>query len=279
MITMNHKPLYLPQVNAPVDVVVKKLDEEGVDYEYIRINPDELKNLNVSQGFTFSDDVEKAKPNDMKPIWLDNENTICDGHHRFVFALTDNLSLTAIKIDLNFKDACRLLNKIQDIFEYEEQQKMEEVVAQDIINSENQSDSGVSNSEFLATLEENNLGVQTETPSKNQQTVIAYRREPIKENSVIGNFFTLNPVEGFNKYEIDFDNLLDIHSLGITYKDGQEPVDILAKVWFPHINFEKLSEQYSVPTINLKNKAIAEKAQIMGFDGIKHGDKLIQGLK
>ena len=31
--------------------------------------------------------------------------------------------------------------------------------------------------------------------------------------------------------------------------------------------------------MNLKNKAIAEKAMKLGFDGIKYGDTLIQGLK
>ena len=276
MIDMRHKPYHLPQINAPADAVVKKLDEEGVDYEYIQVDPSEL---NPSQGFTFSDDVGKVELDDMNPIWLDNENNVLDGHHRWVKAILDDVPIKAIKIDMNSKDACRLLNKIQDIYEYEEKQQMEEVVAQDIINNENQSDSGVSNSEFLASLEENNVGIQTETPSKNQQTVIGYRREPIRENSVIGNFFTLNPMEGFNKYEIDFENLLDTHALGVTYKDGQEPVEILTKIWFPHINFEKLSEQYNVPAINLKNKAIAEKAQTMGYDGIKHGDKLVQGLK
>lgn len=282
MITMKHKPSYLPQINMPVDMAVKKLDEEDIDYEYIQIQPSESDGINPSQGFTFGDDVGKVKLDDKNPIWIAKEgdkDKICDGHHRYIRALLDGVPLTAIKIDMDFKDACRLLNKIQDIYEYEEKQQMEEVVAQDIINNENQSDSGVSNSEFLASLEENNVGIQTETPSKNQQTVIGYRREPIKENSVIGNFFTLNPMEGFNKYEIDFENLLDTHALGVTYKDGQEPVEILTKIWFPHINFEKLSEQYNVPAINLKNKAIAEKAQTMGYDGIKHGDKLVQGLK
>lgn len=282
MITMKHKPSYLPQINMPVDMAVKKLDEEDIDYEYIQIQPSESDGINPSQGFTFGDDVGKVKHDDKNPIWIAKEgdkDKICDGHHRYIRALLDGVPLTAIKIDMDFKDACRLLNKIQDIYEYEEKQQMEEVVAQDIINNENQSDSGISNSEFLASLEENNVGIQTETPSKNQQTVIGYRREPIKENSVIGNFFTLNPMEGFNKYEIDFENLLDTHALGVTYKDGQEPVEILTKIWFPHINFEKLSEQYNVPAINLKNKAIAEKAQTMGYDGIKHGDKLVQGLK
>ena len=53
----------------------------------------------------------------------------------------------------------------------------------------------------------------------------------------------------------------------------------MAKIWFPHINFEKISEQYEMPSINLKNKAIAEKAMKLGYDGIKYGDTLIQGLK
>ena len=106
-----------------------------------------------------------------------------------------------------------------------------------------------------------------------------FRSDPIKENSVVGNFFSLKPIEGFDKYQIDFDNLLDTHSLGIVYKESQEPADILAKIWFPHVNFEKISKEYDMSSANLKNKAIAEKAIKMGFDGIKYGDTLIQGLK
>ncbi len=273
---MRHKPYNLPQINANVDTVVKKLDEEGIDYDYIQVNPNDLK---VSQGFTFSDDVEKANLDDMNPIWLSDDNTICDGHHRMIKALMDNKLITAIKVKMNFKDTCRLLNKIQDIYDYDEQRKMEEVITQDAINTDNQRNSGITDSKFLSSLEEDNVNIQNEIPSKNQTTIIAYRKEPIKENSVIGNFFTLNPIDGFNKYEIDFDNLLDTNDLGLTYKDSQIPAEVLAKVWFPHVNFEKISEQYNIPSINIKNKAIAEKAHRMGYDGIKYGDKLIQGLK
>lgn len=283
MITMNHKPIYLPQVSAPADMVLKKLEEEDIDYEYTQISPEELNNLEVSQGFTFSDDVEKAKPDAKNPIWLakgeNDTDKICDGHHRFIFALTDNLPLTAVKIKLDFKDACRLLNKIQDIYEYDQQQQLEEVEAQDAINMENGMNSTGAYSQFLNNLEEDNKDVQTEKPSKNDKILIGYRREPIKENSVVGNFFTLKPIEGFNKYEMNFENLLDTDNFGIHYKDGQVPAEMLAKAWFPNINFEKLSEEYSIPALNLKNKAIAEKARTLGYDGIKYGDTLIQGLK
>lgn len=271
MIDMRYKPHFLPQVHAPYDIVMQKLDEEGVGYTNVEIDPNELTPL---QGIVFSDDVGGVSVEDNKPIWISSDLQVIDGHHRMVRALLDELPIKAIMINGNYKDSCRILNKIQDIYEYEESQGLEEVESQGAINfyqdDENQ---------FLNNLEEDNISLQNETPTKNEKTVIGYRLKPIKESSTIGNFFTLKPVDGYNKYEIDFENLLDTNSLGVTYKDGQEPVDILAKSWFPHINFEKLSTQHNTDSINLKMKAVSEKAMKMGYDGIKYGNSIIQGLK
>lgn len=267
---------YSPQISAPIDLVFEKLTENNCNYEYVELNSDELSS---SQPFTLSDDVYTSINDDMHPIWIDNDLKIIDGHHKWAKALSNNSPVIVVKLDLDFNNACRVLNKIQDIYEYEQKQQMEEVLGNDYINDYNKADSGVSDNEFLKSLEEDNLNSQSGETSTNKQTIIAYRKEPINEKSVIGNFFTLKPIDGFDKYEIDFDNLLDTHQLGVTYKDGQNPVDILAKIWFPHVNFEKISEQYGVESINLKNKAIAEKAMHLGFDGIKYGDTLIQGLK
>jgi hypothetical protein len=272
----NGRPYHLPQISMPFEEMLQKLDEENIEYEMIELEPSENDGINVSQNVTFSDEVEKCNISDKNPIWIAEDNKICDGHHRYIRALIDKVPLKAIKLGLNEKDACRVLNKIEDIYEYQQKRGLEEVEMQDAINYY-----GGDENQFLNTLEEDNFNI--ETPSgetkTNQKTITAYRKEPIKENSAVGNFFSLKPIEGFSKYEIDFDNLLDLHSLGVTYKDGQEPADILAKIWFPHINFEKLSEQYGMPSINLKNKAITEKAMSLGYDGIKHDDKLIQGLK
>jgi hypothetical protein len=270
MIDMRYKPRFLPQVSAPYDYVLQKLDEEGVGYELVEVDPNEIEPM---QGITFSDEVGKVDVDDMNPVWMSENSKLLDGHHRMVRALLDNKTLKAVQIALNEKDACRVLNKIEDIYEYEESRLMEEE-AQGAINYY-----GSDENQFLNDLEEDNAKVQSETPSQNEQTVIAYRKEPVKENSVVGNFFSLKPIEGYNKYEIEFSNLLDTHVLGMTYKDGQQPAEILAKIWFPHVNFEKLSEQYNMPSINLKNKAIAEKAMKIGYDGIKYGDTLIQGFK
>ena len=268
---MRYKPRFLPQVNAPYNIVLQKLDEEGVDYQVIEVDPNEIEPM---QGITISDEVGKVSVDDNNPVWMSKNNKLLDGHHRMVRALLDNKKLKAIQIGLNEKDACRVLNKIQDIFDYEQSSELEEVESQGAINYY-----GGDENQFLNNLEENNADIQQEVPSANEQIIIAYRKEPIKENSAVGNFFSLTPIDGYAKYEINFDNLLDTHVLGMTYKDGQQPAEILAKIWFPHVNFEKLGEQYNMPSINLKNKAVAEKAMEMGFDGIKYGDTLIQGLK
>lgn len=270
-------PKYLPQINMSIDEMLKKLVENDCDYNLIQLNSDELK---PSQQFTLSDDVYNTINNETHPIWVDIDLNIIDGHHKWVKTLHDNTPVVVVKLNINFKDACRLLNKLQDIHEYEEARQMEEVVAQDAINIvDNDKDAGFSDEEFLSSLEEDNSVVQEENPSLNKKTLIAYRKEPIKENSVVGNFFMLKPQDGFGKYEIQFDNLLDVGKLGITYKDGQVPVEILAKIWFPNVNFEKISGQYDISSVNLMNKAVANQAMKMGFDGILYNDTLVQGLK
>lgn len=272
----NGRPYHLPQLNLPYEIVLEKLDDENIGYEIIQLQPSEDDGIQPSQNIVYSDEITGVNLDDTQPIWIagNNEINICDGHHRYFKGLFENKPVLAIKLKIDYKDACRVLNKIQDIYEYETSQGLEEVQVQDAINFY-QDDSN----QFLKTLEEDNFNVQSKAPTKNQKTIIGYRKSPIKDNSVIGNFFTLKPVEGYDKYEIDFENLMDTNALGVSYKDGQEPIDILAKSWFPNINFEKLSTQHDTTSINLKTKAVAEKAMKMGYDGILYNKTLIQGLK
>jgi hypothetical protein len=274
MIDMRHKPYFLPQVHMPYDIVLQKLRDEDVGYDFIEADPNELKAM---QGITFSDDVGKVKPSDDKPIWVGDDMSILDGHHRWVRALLDNTPVKAVKIKMNPKDACRLLNRLQDIYEYEQALNVEEVVAQDQINFDNDQNAGISSEEFLKVMEETNEEISGED-ALNPQKLIGYRKQPINDKSVVGNFFLLSPQKGYDKYEIEFENLLDTNALGVAYMDGQQPIDILSKIWFPNVNFEVMAESQETPSINIKNKAIAEKAKKMGYDGIKHGDILLQGL-
>jgi hypothetical protein len=267
----NVAPSHLPQINAPYEIVVDRLNHYGVSNKMVEIDPQELETI---QGFVFSDNIDQSDLKDAPPIYVSNNNKVIDGNHRFYKALMNKQPINSIQVDLDENSAIRMLNKIQDIYEYEEQKKMEEVVAQGVINDFNDKESGISNNEFLAMLE--NSGEKKE--SNNKMKLFAYRKGGIKENSAIGNFFILNPEQGYEKYEIEFDNILDIDQNNPNF-DKSKPIDYLLGSWFPNIDFEKTSEPFSIPVNELKYMAVSEKAKNMGYDGIKYGDLMIQGLK
>lgn len=268
MIDMRYKPYFLPQVHAPEEYVIQKLQDDGIDVEQVIVDPNELKPM---QGIVFSNEVKDFDVNDMPNIWTSQDNDVVDGHHRYLGALMNDRLMGCNKVGLNAKDAARILNKIQDIYEYEQQQ-LKEVEVQDVINANNEIDSGMVEENILEMLD------SAESPAGEGCKVIAYREKPLLDSSVIGNFFILAPQKGYDKYEIDFENLLDTNELGIDFRD-QHPIDALAKTWFPNADFENMSKPYNLTPQQLKNKAIAEKAHKMGYDGIKYGDLMVQGLK
>ena len=274
MINMRHKPLHLPQVSAPYNIVVDKLKDEGIECEFDKIAPFELDNVDVAQGIVFSDEIGgDYEMDDDNPIYMSDDGVtrkLCDGHHRYMKGLFDNISVPTVIIKTNHNDACRFLNKIQDIYEFEESKNgedLEEVESQDAINFYSDDES-----QFL-----NELG--DSKSEANEQIIMAYRSEPISVKSVVGNFFSLNPSLGDIRYEIKFDNLLDTSDLGVTFFDGQIPIEILSNLWFPNTNFQAIEEKTGISILNLKMKAVTENAKVLGYDGIKYGDKLLQGFK
>ena len=281
MMDIRFSPFWLPQVSAPLIYILNKLKEEEIPFKILKVHPNEL---NPSQGIIFLDKVSKLSSDNIKPIWGSNGNMILDGHHRYASALSHDKPIKFIKILLNPKDAARILNKIQDIFTYERQLDIEEVVNQNQINAMNDKDSGVSTSEFLTTLEnlknddeiieDNSIEIVGKQPKK----LTAYRKGKIKENSKVGNFFSVKPVDGYIKYNIEFDNILDTDEMNLIYHKDNNPVFILAKNWFPNLDFDFISKKIGINKNSLINRAVAEKAKNMNFDGIKYGDIMIQGL-
>jgi hypothetical protein len=269
--------MWLPQVNSPFNYTLDMLDKEGVDYKYMQADPEELS---PSQGIVAQDKVSEIDIDNLKPIWISNDDKVLDGHHRYVAALSRNIPIKCVKVMLPQKDAIRVLNKIQDIFEYENQEKIVEVVAQDQINAMNEPDSGVSTSEILATLEDDSSDDDKEILHDNKKTkkISGYRKKDVNEKSMVGNFFSLKESDGYKKYDMEFDSLLDTNELGLTYNGNTSPVTALCKKWFPKIDFDKIAKNYDVKPESIMNRAVAEKARKMGYDGIKYGDIMVQGL-
>lgn len=259
MIDNKYKQIWLPQVSSPFNLILDKLGEEGVEYELKNVNPNHLL---PSQAFVFSDNVNYFDDKS-EPIWVSNDNVVIDGNSRLINRLVNNRNIDIIKINLSHRDSCRVLNKILDIIEYDSK-----------ITEEG---GGMINDNILSMIENDDNIIKTF--NGNKQTLIGYRKNEINETSSVGNFFLLTPIEGYVKYEIIFENLLDTNDIGIDFKSSQNPIDVLCKIWFPNINFDEISTNNNIDANKLKNKVITEKAKKFGFDGIKYGEKLVQGLK
>jgi len=281
MVTLQMKPKYLPQVNAPYKHVLKALEEDGIKYLIQDVNP---KSLKPSQGIVSLDKISEIDENNMKPYWVSDDNTVLDGHHRHGKALSHEMpKVKIIKIKLPTKDAIRVLNKIQDIFEYNTSKEtlQTEVVAQDVLNSEKDSDfMGFLESQLLddPTQEILHSGVEIVDTKKNKKKVSAYRKNDLSEESEAGNFFAVKPIDGYMKYDIEFENLLDTNDFGLTFNNEEPPTKKLAAVWFPNMDFTALAQKLGGDETKIINRAVSEKARKMGFDGIKYGDIIIQGL-
>lgn len=277
MIDVRYKPLWLPQINAPFTYTTGMLDNDGIDYKYMQIDPEELS---PSQGIVDLEKISQIDMNNIQPIWVSMDNKVLDGHHRYAVALSKNIPIKCLKVMLPQKDAARVLNKYQDIFDYENQEKVIEVVAQDQINAMNEPDSGVSTSEFLAALEsESELnGDKKIIHDGNRKKIKGYRKKDLNDNSHVGNFFSLKESKGYQVYEMEFDNLFDTNEIGLTFKGNSSPVAELCMNWFPNTDFETIADKYGVKPESIMNRAVAEKARVEGYDGIKYGDIMVQGF-
>lgn len=118
----NWKPKYLPQISAPFTHVVNSLNKEGVPFKQMGLSANELSPI---QSLIDTDKVEQIIQSllmgeKLDPVWVDANNKILDGHHRYVAykkAMPENL-MHVVKIMAEEKDAIRVLNKIQDIYDH-----------------------------------------------------------------------------------------------------------------------------------------------------------------
>jgi len=294
------------QVSAPFNVIIQGLSDNNINYELLRMNP---AKLNPTQTHILGNEI-KEFPED-KVIYVDQDNKIIDGHKHFRNSIALNKpEVYVIRLRLPFDESRNILEKQQMLWDSKEKEnmnnnnksitpfmqnssniqepKVNEVIGQDSLNMIN--DKSYNDEAFNDDREQNDITytstnddknkdkpyIDTLTPKeKNSQTIIGYRDKPINENSPIGNFFLLKPVEGFSKYEIDLDNLLDVSDYEL---DEKKPFEELAYLWFPHLDFEKVSKEKDVDVENIYKRCISQRLKELGFDGIKYNSDLLQCL-
>src|SRR5574343_132084 len=260
MFDIRYKPKSLPQISAPYSHVLKTLESQNINYRPVSVDPNRLI---PSQGIVFLDKIGNFTDTDNYPIWISKDLHILDGHHRYAKSLCNNSKIKCILVDLIAQDAARELNKIQDIYNYQSQIDLENetkpIKFKDVL-SDFSLDSG-----------------NTLTKGIKIDKIIGFRNKEVNENSQIGNFFLLKePNDTYHKYELSFQNAFNTNDLKRTFTNDQYPVKILANIWFPNLDFEKLSKKTNILVNKLIGRAVAEHGKDLGFDGIIYGDIMVQ---
>jgi hypothetical protein len=238
-----YQPMWLPQVSADHEYVTKSLDTDNIPYTIDTYNPTDLKplqrDINIDTKEFFSKKINNREPIDL--IYIANGNEILDGHNRNS-AYIENPAINkvvCVKILMDYKDAARILNKIQDKFEWDGEKQLQE----------------------------------TES-NKNSVTMELYSNKPIDKRSKCGNFMIPDNKKGYDhKYEIEFDNLHDFNT------ENNNPIEALAEEWLGNLNTlkeESVKHVLTYETYLLRK--LAEEAKKRGYDGISYNNKIIQTI-
>ena len=255
-----YKPKSLPQISAPFTYVAHELNDMGQPYELIGAPVD---SINPSQAFIDSDIIgsliDKLKNGEeLKAIWLDKDNNALDGHHRHVaYSMNKNSHIPSVRLQCDKETGIKILKEIQAKFERE------------------------NNSEFLNALsedEDNRMYVPEKKLDTKKETVKGFRKKPIIEKSISGNFFALKEIDGYKPYEIEFSALLNTDDIDKKIKKDKNPPFALAQVWFPNLNFEEKAKDMEMHVEDFINTIVSEKARTKGIDGILYGEKLLQSI-
>jgi hypothetical protein len=287
----NNIPTWLPQMLAPIPYVKNQLNKYGVDYKLVQINPTHLKPMQPmvdSEKITyFNNKINNSEQLD--PIFISKDNKILDGHHRMISCFKNNVPILCIKLYLDFPDAARMLNKVQDRYNWDNGMDDKQYFKiTDILSAYND------NSEFITepepTIEVTDGDIKTENEiiedelinsteeESEKTTLVGYRIKPINKNNKSGDIFSLEPKEMFkHRYELEFDNLLTVDEENI--KDMKLPSETLALEWFPETNLKLMAIEDNINYETFINKLVCEKAKEMGYDGINYGNKILQAIK
>ena len=116
------KDIWLPQMKAPVDYIMNQLTENGIKHNLVDLKPKELiplqKNVSRSKVIEYKNMIDTNA--EVPPIYVADDNEILDGHHRgYAFMQDPSIqTVKCLKLYMDFKDAARVLNQIQDRFDF-----------------------------------------------------------------------------------------------------------------------------------------------------------------
>ena len=125
---MNNRvhPANLPQVSAPFTFIVDNLNDMGIGYKLVKVQASKLKPMQDDVQFDLVNKLSGKWKNgeDFDPIFISDDNYICDGHHRAASKISaegKDTKIKAIKILKQHNELPHLLGRIQDRWDISEE--------------------------------------------------------------------------------------------------------------------------------------------------------------
>lgn len=286
----NVSEIWLPQVKEEnIDEILQEMKDGGIIVKSVMIEPSYLKPLQKKVMKSKIDSINGAIDNDdyLPKTWVDANNNILDGHHR-VYAYQSRPDIDKVecyKIFLNSKDACRILNKIQDRIEFKKEYNITNSSTFSNVNpieKEIKSVDVVDDAKYLGKDKEQDvksLQDKLTFDDVTNKTCTLYSVRPFDKGNTSGFIMSFTKDKGYDKeYEILFDKVLHVPAEEM---DLHDPF-YLAGMYILDPNFEKdpimikkmASDVNQVYAHFIKNRlnGFAKRA---GYDGINFGDKLM----
>lgn len=248
-------PTWLPQIDCPYKELFNRLAKENVPHKVIsNISPNDLKPLqqyvNKDSVQFFNSKIQNREAID--PIIISADDEILDGHHRAAaFKLHPNINVFCLKIYLSKEDASRVLNKVQDKYDFE--------------------------NELSSSKEEE---INEDVSDNNSKTLKLYSSFKLNEKKM--SFLQLEKNENhIHEYEVTFDNLYEVgeDEYQNCLKEKKDVFEMLAEKWKQtESNLKEDANKYALPYEAYIKKTIYKEAKNKGYDGIKYGNKFVQTI-
>lgn len=303
------KPTWMAQVDAPQDYVLEFLNREGIGHKVDKLDPKLCKNtqkdVNTEKVKGMQEAMDKNQP--LGPVYLSADDEILDGHHRVFAAIRhpEVESVACIKLYLGLQDAMRVLNKCQDIFNFQKdntpgfaekygnlapgqeglvkEEDKEPVTPEAETNpiavsadtkTDNDTDVHLP-SEAVPTQKSGSQLVPFESAVQNPQTMTLYSAKGINRKARTGDFLLTQEKPSMKQaFDCAFENILDIKPEameGITY-----PTEAVLQEWLPGQDYAAEAKTQGLPQEIYMSREVNRLALQKGFDGINYGGKLVQ---
>jgi hypothetical protein len=293
------KPSWMAQVTAPHQYILDNLDKMGVGYKMDNVDPTKCKpmqeKIDTEKVKFFKEKIDNNQP--LEPTYIAGDDEILDGHHR-AFSFTEHPeveTMTAIKIYAEYKDAMRLLNQLQDRYEFEQEFNSGQMQPMGMLPADQgQGENGVAGDVVVAEEEEEDEQLPTEAPveaepsnagtdryvsydsvGKNKQVLTLYKAKPLNDKAKTGDFLVMEKKPGFTvEYTLEFENLELVPSEEI--ENEALPTEALLKKWMPDADLQAEASKQGLMYPIYLSREINRMAQQKGIDGVQYGDLFVQ---